>query len=456
MTNPDTEPREAAFFSAIRSWGIVRGPEGVLGGVISALGARVGLAAWPARLIYVLIGFFLFPVAMIAYAAGWALLPDAKGSIVIQDFGRGVMNVGALIGIGIFGLIGFFSFNDLRPWSWPWGPTAPDLGSVDPGTPMRAVAILVAVLIPLCIFASVIFLIVWLVRRSSRPQDPGASAYAMTPEQAKAAPAGGKASAATTGTSATSATTATMAPPRPPAPPLPPRVPGPGKGFHLATLAWAFIAAAVIAWCAREDLLSIYPVLAWGMLFYTGLGVILLAVSLSGRRLGFLGFLGFLGLLPAIILLAGHEGLLKAYDRDERPAEAVVEVIIDQPLRDVTEALGTTYETVFLGSDCYFAPIPPSPFEGSTARIAIPAPVTAVQHDILAATTTVTIPDGTSLKVLSDGDAQAVVYFEDQSMQCTFYGYEGTYIELTNPGDPVVTLTVRDDQTANLIILKEK
>src|SRR5690554_2679962 len=107
MTNtPDSQPREAGFFTAIRQWGITRGDNGFLGGVVDGLANRVGMATGPARIIVVVAAIFLNGIVLLAYAAGWALLPDRKGNIIIQNFGRGVPNVGALIGIGIMGLLG--------------------------------------------------------------------------------------------------------------------------------------------------------------------------------------------------------------------------------------------------------------------------------------------------------------------------------------------------------------
>jgi hypothetical protein len=248
---------------------------------------------------------------------------------------------------------------------------------------------------------------------------------------------------------------------RPVAPPLPPkpsapRVPGPGRGFYLTALAWAFLAAAVIAWGDREDLLSVYPVLAWGMLFLTGLGVILIAVSLSGRRLGFLGFLGIAGLLPALILLAGHEDILKAYERNQNPADAVIEVAVEPSPFDATQGFASTYDSILLGGYCYQDSQEPSGSDSSTARIAVASPFEEdAAHDILAATTTVVMPRGTSLEVNSDGFAQATVFFADRDLVCSFDGYEGTYVSLSNAGDPVLTLTVLDDQIANTIIIEE-
>lgn len=450
MTTPETEPREAAFFSTIRSWGIVRGPEGVLGGVISGLGARVGLAPWPARIIVILAAFLLFPIVILGYAAGWALLPDSKGNIVVQNFGRGVMQVGPLIGIVILTLIGFSSFGQ------PWFITVRTDAPFDASRPVQVIAILLAVLIPLAILGGIVGLVVWAVRRGSEAPAGENAVYAAMPERSHdASPAGAPAGAAASGAAASAVTAR-------PVPPVPPRVPGPGRGFYLATLAWALISATIIAWCAREELLAIYPVLAWGMLFLTGLGAILIAVSLSGRRVGFLGFLGFLGLFPAVILMAVHDDLLSAYERSRNAGEAIQEIaleehVIDRLEIDATSLFEDDYALIYLGGDCTIAPRTERSFEGTTARITIPDPMPeALEYDIVAATTTLVVPQGTSLKVVSDGDAQATVFFEQRALECVFAGHEGTYIELTQPGEPVLTLNVIDDYTVNTIVVEEK
>src|SRR5690554_25487 len=99
MNEQPQPPTEAAFFTSIREWGVVRGTSGVVGGVVEGVGHKIGLARVPARLLTVVAWILLPGVVMVAYAAGWALLPDARGNIIIQDFGRGITNVGALIGI---------------------------------------------------------------------------------------------------------------------------------------------------------------------------------------------------------------------------------------------------------------------------------------------------------------------------------------------------------------------
>ena len=51
MTTPsEQQPREAGFFRAIREWGLTRGDNGFLGGVVDGLAQRVGMATVPARI----------------------------------------------------------------------------------------------------------------------------------------------------------------------------------------------------------------------------------------------------------------------------------------------------------------------------------------------------------------------------------------------------------------------
>src|SRR6187431_3441817 len=115
-TESSPEPtREAAFFTTIRSWGIVRGDNRVFGGVLSGVGARIGMAPAAARFIFVLIALITGGLGLLAYAAAWALLPDTEGRIIIQDFGRGRPNVGALVAIAILTLIGFGSTGHFVP-----------------------------------------------------------------------------------------------------------------------------------------------------------------------------------------------------------------------------------------------------------------------------------------------------------------------------------------------------
>lgn len=61
-----------------RREGLVRPREDrVLGGVCSGLGRRLGIAPWPARLLFVLILFVLPGSQILVYPLLWILMPSA-------------------------------------------------------------------------------------------------------------------------------------------------------------------------------------------------------------------------------------------------------------------------------------------------------------------------------------------------------------------------------------------
>ncbi|MFW2513032.1 PspC domain-containing protein [Demequina sp. SO4-13] len=221
MTEQPQPQKEAAFFTAIRQWGLTRGQNGVVGGVVEGLGARVGMAAVPARLIVVLAWFLMSGFVMLAYAAAWGLLPDRRGNIIIQNFGRGVTNVGALLGIAVLTLFGFGSLSS-GPLIGPFGGGADPwiwdnvLGNGDVPGFARVLVVLLAITIPLLVLSGVIVLIVWLVKRSkSDPPSGGTQGWAAMPD----APAGsGAAGAADAGVAAGTAGAAGAATTPPPAP----------------------------------------------------------------------------------------------------------------------------------------------------------------------------------------------------------------------------------------------
>ena len=85
----------------------MRGDSRVFGGVLSGVGARIGMAPAPARIIFVVLAVSRVALRCSLYAAAWALLPDSEGRIIIQDFGRGRPNVGALVGDRASRVFGF-------------------------------------------------------------------------------------------------------------------------------------------------------------------------------------------------------------------------------------------------------------------------------------------------------------------------------------------------------------
>ena len=395
MTEQPQPPTEAAFFTSIREWGIVRGANGVLGGVVEGVGNRIGLARVPARLLVVLAWILLPGLVMLAYAAGWGLLPDTRGNIVIQNFGRGVTNVGALIGIAILTFLGVVGLDSGPIFSriglgngffWnDWGASA--------------AWILIPVFLVLAFTAGVVFLIVWLVKRSQRntadahvtsasrgtsatgnpaapagpagqdsdgpqpgagqasntgtpqpwepallPGDPraGVSASAgATKANANAAHAAGSAHSATTHTGQPAPARASAPPPptppqRPAAPP-PPSIPGPGSGAYLAFLAVLLISAAIAVGLAWADQLAVSPVLAWGASITVGLGAILVIVALAGRKLGFLGFLSVFAVVLSVLFAANAEPIRDGYASSENWFGIEEEVVIHEHVSEETE-----------------------------------------------------------------------------------------------------------------------
>ena len=515
MTTPlEPQPQEAALFRTIRGWGITRGDNGVVGGVVEGLGERIGMARVPARIIVVVAALLLQGIVPLAYAAGWALLPDRRGNIIIQNFGRGVPNVGALIGIGVLTLIGLGGFDNGPRWIFgnqPWGG---DAGSSVAGV----VAVVFAILIPLAVVAGIVTLVVVLAKRGSTPPPGRPVAYAVPPAggapdaaPADAPPADAPSADAPDGTSAPATEGAPAASPPPPvyaampphayavrpvappfgsgpplgygppsygrphpyppapfAPPRGPRVPGPGRVFYLTALAWVILAAAGVAWFDRLDRLAVHPSVAWFVMTVTGLGVIAILVSLAGRKLGFLGFCAVALMLPTLILGANADDLRTAYDNgggidlgiDVSVDDASSITVFDPapaPAFDPTLAFGSVYRELVFNGSCYETNTDAAQGYDSTsvARVNLSGLTEDTTVDITAATTYVTVTSGTSLIIEGEMNAPATVAFKSQALQCDFWDSEGTYLTLANPDAPTLTLAVYDDQYANTIVIEE-
>ncbi|WP_159448741.1 PspC domain-containing protein [Demequina sp. NBRC 110053] len=207
MSETPQPQKEAAFFTSIRSWGLTRGDNGVVGGVVEGLGQRIGMARVPARLLVVLAWILLPGVVMLGYAAAWGLLPDRRGTIIIQNFGRGVTNVGALLGIAVLTLFGVGALNS-GPFPLGWGGDPFPWDDISVNGPLEAVGTLMAVGFTLAILGGLAALIFVLVRRSRSAEPPGtggphAGGAPTTPPAATpggaAAPAGPAAPASPTG-----------------------------------------------------------------------------------------------------------------------------------------------------------------------------------------------------------------------------------------------------------------
>lgn len=504
MTDQQTPPTEAAFFTTIRGWGITRGDSRMLGGVVSGLTQRLGWSAlgWT-RVGVVAAALLLNGIVLLAYAAAWALLPDRQGRIIAQDFGRGAPNVGALIAIGVVAVFGMIGLDDSwGPWgASPWGAWPVDGAGEPARTALGVIATVLAVLIPLAIVGGVIALIVVLSRRNGggaggRP-GPDAQAPDATPPVYAAPPAWAaerqrqRAASADSAPQASAGWTAPQAgapapsavpvaaPPRP----RPPRVPGPGAPFGLLTLAWLVISAAGAAWAGWRDTLTVHPLIAWFALFVTGLGVIIALVALAGRRLGFLGFLSAMLLIPTGVMIAQADSVVDGWSDRWLPHLEVVrdgddvvrveigdgDIVIGDPVPS-TEATAVEETPTEPGFDALAA------FDGDYARIALPGGCSAIDAapagdgesrglvsqvpladdataTVTAQFTTVRVESDAGLVVALSAGQSASVHWPDRGVACE--ASDTAPLSLVNPGEPVLTLDVESAEGHSTIVIEE-
>lgn len=508
MSTPDNpQPREAGLFTTIRGWGITRGDNGFLGGVVDGLAQRIGMATAPARIITVIAGFLLSGFVLLGYAAAWALLPDRRGNIIIQNFGRGMPNVGALIGIGLFAL---FGLGNLGSPGITIGPRSDwDISGVPDGVAFAAFVIF-GIVLPTAIVGGLIWLIVVLVKRSraqgtatgspqyaAPPQRPhaaqppaaapstGAGAAtdagpaadadsgpvpvdsADTDESDKPASSGGDEPASSDGSgpapsaaAVPPAQTFAPVPPAPAAPPVLPRIPGPGRAGYLAMLAVLLLAGAGVAVAERMDRLGVHPFPAWWVVATTGLGVLAMIVSLTGRKLGFLGFLAIFMALPTLLIGAAAPELRSSWSEDG----SVVSIDVDPDwfedgtwevdTYDATGDLAEDYRVVVVNGTCALREADMDA-SGPVARIDASGATGDESFDITARTTYLTVDEGTSLVLAGKGDSQAHVEWADRGFGCDFWDAGGEHLRLTNPDTPTVSLTVYDDEYVNTIVIEE-
>lgn len=100
--------RQNSFFDWLRGLGIVRGPDSWIGGVCSALAVRTNLDPLVIRGIFVVVALLSGGVAVLAYAVGWALLPDGGGKIHAEEVSRGRWEAPS-IAILVVAVIGLFN-----------------------------------------------------------------------------------------------------------------------------------------------------------------------------------------------------------------------------------------------------------------------------------------------------------------------------------------------------------
>ncbi|WP_062305041.1 PspC domain-containing protein [Demequina subtropica] len=503
MTHQQTPPPEAGFFTTIRGWGLTRSDARVFSGVAGGVAERLGWSRAWTRVGLVGLAIVLNGIVLLAYAAAWALLPDRRGRIIAQDFGRGVPNVGALVVISLVALVGLASIDNTGPWQWSANAAWNDgMG----GGVFRAAAAILAVAVPLGVLAAIIGLIVYLVRRDRHRDGAtppsgtpgGGPQYAAPPQWAadrraqreaarqarhehrqayrtavaeqvaadvsaaadEAAASAQEAADAAAGYAAPYGAPYAVppaAPTRPPRPPRPARVPGPGAPFYLLTLAWLILSIAGIAIADRQGDLAVQPLVAWGALFVTGVGVILMLVALSGRRLGFLAFASAVMLIPTAIFIAKADDVRDSWAEPYFPdvqvdgdgihigvgdpdveASSSFEAEPEPTPYDALSAFDGDYATITLPAGCYAIDEAPPSDGMSRGLLAKTGLEKAAAVDVTAAYTTVRIAAGGSLAVTADQAVPTSVYWPDRGVACDLYS--GEPLTLSNPGDPLLTL----------------
>ena len=459
MTTNDQSPRrEAAFYTSIRGWGITRGEHGVVGGVIEGVGEKIGLDRMPARIIAVLLLFMTQGFFFALYAAAWALLPDRSGRIILQDFGRGTPNVGALIGIGFFTIIGLSAGPGFRTNNGDWDSLP--LGGLWP-------------LIPLGIAAAVVALIVVLVARHSDgrgPSDnavpPQRGATAAPPQQGelavpsqRRAPGAAKPASATTATPVTAAgvagATSTAAPDGgaasgahsgPPAqsrPPLPPRprTPGPGSAIYLLALSTAVFAAAGIWFLEREGELAVAPIVAWFAVAVVIIGGAIILTGALGRRVGFLGFLATTFIIGWLIGLAV---VPRALDF----ADGGVAITIDGVRHTIGDGQGWFDESAD-GIECGPYDVPAGDLADATRYVVEPGQESVT---VSSPTAVVVVPRDASLSFASDPVVSGSLSIESRDVTCSLERAHGSLYSILRTGD---TITVTIDTPHAIIAIEE-
>ncbi len=151
----------ARFFTWLRSLNLTREP-GWLGGVASGIALRLRIDPLLVRGILVVLAILSFPVALV-YALAWAFLPDHTGKIHAEEVSRGRVESGFIGAAVLFG-IALLGLGDGGPWFW---------GDIDGwdggwmhGSPGMAFAAIASLFWTILVVGGLIWLVVWLVRRS--------------------------------------------------------------------------------------------------------------------------------------------------------------------------------------------------------------------------------------------------------------------------------------------------
>jgi len=213
----------------------------------------------------------------------------------------------------------------------------------------------------------------------------------------------------------------------------------------------------------RTDNLAVHPLVAGIVLFVTGLGVILILVSLAGRKLGFLGFVGIASLIPVLVFAGNAESLRTAYAETggittSSDYAVPFNTVEPTPPFDPTLKFPGLYAIVSFDGYCQQGDWQDYG-SSSVARLNLASAGAEMASDttvdITAEVTYVTVTTGTSITLTGDNNAQATVVFADRGFTCDFGNTGQKYLELTNPDTKTINLVVHDDQYANTIVIKE-
>ncbi|GAB3618598.1 hypothetical protein GCM10027416_31550 [Okibacterium endophyticum] len=156
------DERPTNFFDWIRNSGLRRADDRWLAGVCAGIAQRTGLDPMIIRGIAIVVALLGGPV-FLAYAAGWALMPDARGNIHVERLFRGVFDP-AIIVIAAFVALTFLPF--MRGIWWQGPPVWWNMPDWLEAT-MRTGWVLALV-------AGVIWLIVYIARRAPQSRNGGA------------------------------------------------------------------------------------------------------------------------------------------------------------------------------------------------------------------------------------------------------------------------------------------
>jgi len=225
-------------------------------------------------------------------------------------------------------------------------------------------------------------------------------------------------------------------------------VPGAGKVFWLLTLAWFVISIAGVAWAERLDRLVVHSFPAWVALFLTGLGVIMVLVSLAGRKIGGLTAIAVPFLLAALIIGTQPDELRDAYWEFRNAIEDGIEVepspsYVPEPVpfSNAAASFSDLYQQITLTGYCTKIGSEQFSMGGSTTQLSyaqIPDDLEiAVDTEYVA----LAMPQGTNLVVEQSEVYSMTVAWPDRDLVCRSTGVEGFRVDLSNPGGPTLTLT---------------